>query len=364
LHLLAATAQAGRGQAPSRSLLEAVHHLAEVLPILRSAEPETAATPSRLLSRVHREEPARRAFEALRVNHPSVAAVVARAGAGPTATAVPGDEQRLGTPFGGVFVLLPALAEIDLERLLREAGLPEDDLHWSVPLGRWLVLLACLGPERRAAAHVDPALTLAAGLEAMPERAALRWLARVTTPLAGSLGGALVAWAERAHLTSGKDSVAEAVRAPSRRWVRLERDSGNGLWLRVAPLAHRPESVSPPADGLPSAAGEVAHFHLGGLLRGRSAGLAWSQIAAAVLNITARRIPGFAGSSAGYLCRNFLAGTSLVERDAGGVSVDLPRVPLQVVMRVAGTAGRYAIPWLPGGALLIDGREAYNPEHE
>jgi hypothetical protein len=361
LHLLAAVSRADGGQAPSRSLLEAVEEVAALVPVLRQFVEEESGTPSRLLERIRGDEGTQRALEALRRDHPSVAAALIQAAAPVAAPAAPDGGERFGTAFGGVFLLLPSLAEMDLSGLLREAGFTEDDLAWAAPLGRWLVLVACLGPEHRTAARVDAALRLAAGLEHVPDRATLRRLARMTAPHATALGAALAAWAARARLLSGKPAVTDVARTPGRRWVMLERDGGTGLWLRARLLDRRGDA--PPSErvaSLPPAVGELAHVHLAGLLGNARAGLAWSEIAATLLNLFARKLPGFVGSSAGYLCRNFLAGTSLVECDARGVGVDLPRVPLQVVMRMAGAAGRYEIPWLPGGSLSIRHNEAYS----
>jgi hypothetical protein len=360
LHLLAAVSRADGGQAPSRSLLEAVEEVAALAPVLRRFAVESSP-PSRLSERIRGDEGTQRALEALRADHPSAAAALMYAASADAATAAPKHGERFGTPFGGVFLLLPPLAEMELSGLLRQAGFTEDDLTWAAPLGRWLVLLACLGPEHRAAARADPALRLAAGLERVPDRDALRRLARATAPRAAALGAALAAWAERVHLLSGKPAVTDVVGTPGRRWVMLERDGGTGLWLRARLLDRRGDAPPPePVTPLPPAVDEVVHVHLAGLLGNARAGLAWSGIAAALLNLFARKLPGFAGSSAGYLCRNFLAGTSLVESDARGVGVDLPRVPLQVVMRISGAAGRYEIPWLPGGSLSIRHNEAYS----
>jgi hypothetical protein len=360
LHLLSAAARADSGRPPSRSLLEAVTDVAALVPVLRQFANDVTGPPSRLLERIRRDEATRKTFAALRANHPSVVAALIQAVTDDAPTAAPQTGARFGTPFGGVFLLLPSLAEMDLSGLLRQAGFTEDDLAWAAPLGRWLVLVACLGPEHGTAARVDAALRLAAGLERVPDRATLRRLARMTAPHATALGAALNAWAARAHLLSGEPAVSDVARTPGRRWVMLERDGGTGLWLRARLLDRRGDAPPEPVTPLPPAVDEVAHVHLAGLLGNARAGLAWSGVAAALLNLFARKLPGFAGSSAGYLCRNFLAGTSLVESDARGVGVDLPRVPLQVVMRISGAAGRYEIPWLPGGSLSIRHNEAYS----
>lgn len=91
------------------------------------------------------------------------------------------------TPFGGVFLLLPALAELDRKERLPAAG-------------RFLVLIKCLPPESRLTAWYDPALCLAAGTEAPPRLADLRALGAPPRPgrtWAGWAAAVLHAFARR-----------------------------------------------------------------------------------------------------------------------------------------------------------------------
>ena len=60
-----------------------------------------------------------------------------------------------------------------------------------------------------------------------------------------------------------------------------------------------------------------------------------------------RRLPGFAGSSASYLRRNFLCGGATVELHPEAVRVSLERPPLDLVLGLAGmTRARVALPWV------------------
>jgi hypothetical protein len=77
-------------------------------------------------------------------------------------------------------------------------------------------------------------------------------------------------------------------------------------------------------------------------------------VAAAVLAVFARGLPGFEASSPGHLARNFLAGESHVRVAGDGVEVTLPRTPLEVVLRVAGWRdSTHPVPWLRGETMLV-----------
>jgi hypothetical protein len=79
--------------------------------------------------------------------------------------------------------------------------------------------------------------------------------------------------------------------------------------------------------------------------------LLWSLIARAVLRSFASRLVGFARSGPEHLYANFLEGRSFVQSRSGAdgeeLLVDLPRVPLHLILRMAGVDGQtYRIPWL------------------
>jgi hypothetical protein len=291
LQLVAALAEA---DAVTERNVEIVHHLARAAPLLlehrrvtrrlrATAAPSEAAVSLHVLSS---QEP-----ELVR------AAVAAVEGSTPAVADHGEDGLELSTAFGGLFLLLPALAELDVDARLRAGGLSEDEIVRTAGVARWLVLLKCLDPATRLDARCDPGLVVAAGLASGPDSAALRRLGRLTAP-----------------------PVASAVAGGTK---------------------------ASPDD----------HFRTAGLLGSKRADAAWSRVAAAALRLLARRLPGFEESSAGHLGRNVLAGPSRLRVGDDGVEVTLPRTPLEVVLRVAGWGGSvHAIPWLPGGSLSV-GRE-------
>jgi hypothetical protein len=230
-----------------------------------------------------------RAGDADRLVPPSPAAAPATAAAG----------GMLVTAFGGVPLLIPLLAErLGLDGPAVPPGADDAEPTVTAAVLRWLILLACLGPEARADAQLDPAVALLAGLPAPPSPT--RFHAVAAAVAAGPAG-----------IRSG--------------------DEGDD--------AAAPEGLDPgPLVG----AGAVRQ-------------LVAAQ-AGAVVAAFARRLPGFSASSVGYLRRNFLLGRATIRWDPGGVRAELPAVPLAVVLRMAGTAPRrWEIAWLPGGVLELDG---------
>jgi hypothetical protein len=82
--------------------------------------------------------------------------------------------------------------------------------------------------------------------------------------------------------------------------------------------------------------------------------LTWSVIAHGVLRAFARRLIGFGGSSFDYLYHNFLAGVGSVGVDGATIDVELPPVPLLLVLRMAGIYDQtLAVPWLDGARVRL-----------
>jgi hypothetical protein len=72
-------------------------------------------------------------------------------------------------------------------------------------------------------------------------------------------------------------------------------------------------------------------------------------IARAALRGFARRLIGFQSSSAQFLHRNFLAGIATISHQSGLIQVEMPRVPLAIVLQLSGLDRQtYAVPWLKG----------------
>lgn len=80
------------------------------------------------------------------------------------------------TSFGGLFLFLPALAQMHFDHLMRQAGLPGSELVPAACAMRALLALKLFGTARRThvmSAVLDEGLALFAGLNAIPKRSFL-----------------------------------------------------------------------------------------------------------------------------------------------------------------------------------------------
>jgi hypothetical protein len=212
--------------------------------------------------------------------------------------------RALASDFCAAFLLLPAMLDTGAADALDAAGGAD-----AAGALRFLVLAKCFGRIRAAEALDDRVLALAAGAPAGYEAASA-----VDADAAGSLATAVVAGlAERGH-ASGRDLLFENVN-----------DSG--------------------------AAPDATFYAFSGV-----SGLEWlepqldrtlSLAAHAVLRRFAYGLPGFSRSSAEHLAKNFLIGPGAIRLAPEGWQVELPAVPLRIVLKMTGIDGRrFPIPWL------------------
>lgn len=354
--------------------------------------------------------------------------------------------QAFSTAFGGAFLLLPKLVELDVHKVIDNAPyiVPGDKTAAAL---RALVLLKGLGRARANAALCDPAVSLAAGTESASitetlERAANQVAADAANEVC--LSGFLDALVARGRLDLRYLHAEIVLQSLAGMPVLIVRDLVTDTWVYAAafsasdaamnvalehglsfvrsragaaveclfidpslgsaiqdlrtldgdrlalaqpspslelppPLAGTTLWVSPAANistqVLPTL---VAH-----LRRMRSAGaeldylsfnglpgwletdarfdLMWSLIARTVLRAFAGRLVGFAQSSPEHLYANFLEGRSFVQSRRGAegqeLVVDLPRVPLHLILRMAGVDGQtYRIPWLGDAQVTLQMR--------
>jgi hypothetical protein len=316
-----------------------------------------------------------------------------------------GATTELTSAYGAIFLLLPAIEEIGIEGLLARpsywvpAGI---DMHATL---RMIVALKCLGGGRAQEALNDPVFQLAVGAEPPVEIEAIRAIAASATASGDEavLAGLVESLATRGRLEARALAV-DLIRRGRSEVLALRDVSGDG-WAFASPLRDRecapialarglallrhaglaPEhgilnsraaaridanalaklGIHPvPTDDseLPSelraqiatfqerASGlgeELDHFDLPLLARRARFDLTWSLVARAVLRTFARRLSGFAWSSPDFLFRNFLAGESVVRVSDRAIEVELPEVPLQLVLRLACVDGQtYRVPWL------------------
>jgi len=211
------------------------------------------------------------------------------------------------TESGGIFLLGPAFADLNIHYTLRQAAENCERPVAAAAVLRHLLAVCCLGAVRAASSITDPAVRLFSGIDS---RVSLAEMAEVLH--AANVKAALRYLEERAEVGLAPLPVA------------LDHSDYFNL-AAVFPefeLAFEPEQ-------------------------------AWSRIAHAILRHFASRQPGFAGSSPGYLWQNFLAGTSAIHVAPERVEVRLPEVPLSLVLRISGAYCSYELPWWEGVEICL-----------
>lgn len=313
-------------------------------------------------------------------------AAAARIAAPPAAPADSTGRLAAGSPdpamtaFGGLFLLLPVMIDLQIDRMVRNMAPPgggED----RAGLLLHLLLTACLGRQRAIAAALDPEVARMSGLERPPTLEALAEAAAGITPAAGEECMRFVAGGQaRRGRVDGACLAADLVSLPSGD-VLLLRDTARDVWLYAAPADEecgpalrrglalatdaadiRPACVQAGDDldrrlggrtpeGIPSettwlrpgspapvgvrarlaeyrdrvrpARDDLLYLSLAGLhplnVPAGVADLALCLAARAVLRELAVRLMGFEWSSCAFLERNFLIGISTVRHGDGEV---------------------------------------------
>ena len=213
------------------------------------------------------------------------------------------------TLFGGIFLLLPVLAELPLEDAVR--GWPEERDCPNVPLVRILIASKCFGASQAPRVFGDP---LIRGLMGMPPdfpRSALRqWSQNVDRQAIERFGRTL----SLARQGCGGRPACRTT---------LLRDRAHLSLVESFPLS-------------------------------RVLDRALTRAALTALRSFAARLPGFAHSSAEHLARNFLDFPATVEEESGSRIVRLGRPPLNLVLGMAGmTRQAYRVEWLEDRPFLL-----------
>ncbi len=270
------------------------------------------------------------------------------------AAAAEGGQEYL-TSFGGLFLLLPAILDLDIEPALAnahaDAGGEARDAH--LPL--MVLLQQAAGREDADAVRRDRALAMLCGFERLPARTfAERYeslidterftlnLKQIAESLARSTSHyprvAVPGPAEQQACMLGANAAGlppETAAAETAGDQRGNSQTDNDQMADDEPAADADNVVAVPA--VPVFDAELA------------------PITAHVLKRFAAALGAFADSSPGYLRANFLRAYCLVEVDAATIVVRLLRCPLQLVLRMAGfgTLER-SIPWLGNRTLRFE----------
>ncbi|WP_157217419.1 hypothetical protein [Flavisphingomonas formosensis] len=221
----------------------------------------------------------------------------------------------LATSFAGIFLLWRSVVELGLPALLADGRMR-------------LELAATLAGPDREAARDDPALHWLADHipepdEAVPRAPAGLAFARLLVDRAAPRVPALI------EQRFGEDG-------------RIVQDALTEDWLIAGSSAHARRQLvalglarpSPAPDEARPVATDLAYF---GATDRRRVG--WALLARAAHADLARRLPGLARSSASWVAANLVAGRGELTVEDGEARVHLPRVPLDLVLRMTGMDG-------------------------
>jgi hypothetical protein len=253
------------------------------------------------------------------------------------------------TPAGGAFLLIPLIARLPLEAIMRDWPAAAGDVPAST-VARFLVLLKCLGGARAGSLFVDPVLRELAGIPPGMDRPALAaWEHGVSEVNLESLYWAWRKWLDEERALEGDPA---PVRTNSQgQPITVQVDGKYRLWLR----ADAPPNSSIPGHRNPEVDDDLDYLSLVvplGLSVPTDASL--SVVAIRVLRDFARRLPGFANSSAAYLERNFLDFGATIEDEPERRVVKLGRPPLNLVLGIAGrNRDSYTLAWLDDRPFML-----------
>lgn len=223
-------------------------------------------------------------------------------------------EKRWWSPVAGLWLLLPALLDLELPAFLApwEEAFSAPGVRGQLLL---LVLSQSLGAEGLTATLADPVVRLLAGME---EKAELVWSLADQDPWPTSF---LAAWRQHLHQRRQRPEFY------SRRSQQGQPPADHLAWLSAG-------LTDPPISAPVAVAASLAEvsWTLG---RWFAAGLG-----------------SLAASSPGYLARNFWQSPGCLVLSAERLQVRFTGCPLQVLLRLAGFASRsWPVPWLAGRQL-------------
>lgn len=218
--------------------------------------------------------------------------------------------EPLTTPFAGVFLLWRSALALGLPQML------------DGPAARLHLAAALAGPDRDAAL-ADPALHWLTGHVPTEGEAAPR------PPASLAVARRLVEHAAPRAMTLVRQR---------RRRVHVLQDAASEDWLAtggapaVARIAEALElgPVKRASGDLRPVGPDLDHF---------ATAPDWRVAARAAHADLARRLPGLARSSAVWVARNLLAGAGTLDTAEDGPRLTLPRVPLDLVLRMTGMDG-------------------------
>jgi hypothetical protein len=250
--------------------------------------------------------------------------------------------ERALTPFGGLFLLLPLIAELPLEELAAELG------GKDTAMLRVLSAMKCFGSHRGNQFLADPLVrTLLRSPDSISVEHVTQYLEGCSERI-DRAEAALSRWLRDEGYANGYSVTASAPNRKMQAVVDLQRGMWMGFNDDVGP--QQPDSTIPKEqlDRLLAIDAELEYLDFAPEFGAPNrVNLFFSRIANVLLRNLAWRLPGFYASSIPYVNSNFLNMHSSVDRRDGVFDVKLSRPPLHVVLNIAGMLQReYEVPWL------------------
>jgi len=243
------------------------------------------------------------------------------------------------TRFGGIFLLLPLLAEMPFDAMAR------GEAAWM----RFFTALKCFGRDRAQEFFADPMMPYLLGVSApvSSDRVAkfFKWCARHT----GRIASVLDEWLRQQGCLTGETV---SIGVPARR-IHATADLGRGIWVALGkrvPCMDQPRSdpTEVQRKRLEMIGSELDYLDFPASIPANTrTNLLFSRIANVLLRNFSWRLPGFHGSTIPYLAANFYDMHANLEREEGTLKVSLGRPPLHVVLNISGMMNReFQLPWM------------------
>jgi hypothetical protein len=227
--------------------------------------------------------------------------------------------QRIRTAFGGIFLLVGAIADLDLYSFLQTCPYPDDRDIPKANLLLWLMALQCLGQGNLEQARCDRGVLRFAGLAQAPAPESLtEYAAQLTAEMHETFERDLQAHCQR------------VIRQPDLfAYQRLSIPPEPSEWLSLHPAPDSPVLDEAWDNGI-------------------------RMMSAIALQGFAVRLGAMAGSPP-YLSRNFLESEAEIWVSEGSIEVHFWTCPLQMVLKMAGFEHfRWQIPWLENRQLILN----------
>jgi hypothetical protein len=222
--------------------------------------------------------------------------------------------QRVVTPYGGIFLLVGAIADLELDRFLQHSPYPEPEGISKMRILLWAIALQCLGYENAIQAKRDRGLAVFAGLSKVPELTQLQHYVEMFAPAIHT-----------AFIQQFQIHLREQLSRPEQFGLARSLSSTSTVSLDWFCLCPDSNPLLPDAQWDAALAG----------------------VSSTVLQAFAAKLGAFSDSSPSYLCRNFLESQAAIEVSENAIVVRFLTCPLQMVLRMAGfESSTWEIPWL------------------